>query len=812
MNAARFQRVKEVFLNLMALEADQRERALVTECRGDDALAAEVRSLMHDSGESGFLAEPALGAAFSVAEAIARADGLVVGPYRTLAVLGAGTFGIVYRASRQDGPDVALKVLRPGRATPTLIGRFLREGSALRQLDHPGIARVLATGTTTMFGEEVPWLAMELIAGQPLDRYVRQAGVAVRGRLELVAALAEAVQHAHGLGVVHNDLKPENVLITDAGEVKVIDFGLAAFVGEEEPAGGTLGYASPERFGQHVRGGTAADVWALGAIAYELLTDRLPLDWLRGRPTAPGERVEAWPLGALRPELRGDLTTVVHYALATDPRRRCPSAAFFAADLRRFLAGEPVRSPRPRAWQRLAGWARQHRSAAVGLATTFAALTLGIVGTAAALANARQARVAEKAQREQAEASLAEATAARERTVSANLMLTSLLRAPLDDRDPDSSRIEHVYVSAAKNLTVEASAAAGLQPMIFVSLAKTLRHLGHYALAARQYEKALRAERLAGVASSELLSLRIDLGLTLGDAGEEVAAERALNEVRAELDAMPEPQVDVLLRCLLAQARIARDSTNEPALRRIVDDARELVADRPETDVTALRVRKVVADLKNLQGDNTAAVAELEGSLAHAVPAHGEDSQIVDLLSNELALACARTNQLDRADELYQRILAQLQRRLEPDHPDVLRVLHNIGSLRVRQRRYDEAIAILEPLVDIRRRRLGAAHAVTITTRINVAWAHFYRGDEFAAEVVLRRILQDIRASASADRFLDEASPIAEILGLMLSATGRDDEARACLELWHAAEACRTGRASLETLKAKESLGRLRVE
>lgn len=95
MNAARFQRVKEVYLRVAGLDAGPREQALATECRGDDALAAEVRSLLAADTDQGFLAEPALGGAFSVAEAIARADGLAVGPYRTLAVLGAGTFGIV---------------------------------------------------------------------------------------------------------------------------------------------------------------------------------------------------------------------------------------------------------------------------------------------------------------------------------------------------------------------------------------------------------------------------------------------------------------------------------------------------------------------------------------------------------------------------------------------------------------------------------------------------------------------------------------------------------------------------------------------
>ena len=815
MNAARFQRVKEVFLNLMALEADQRDRALVSECRGDDELAVEVRSLMHAAGESGFLAEPALGAEFSVAEAMVRvdgADGLAVGPYRTRAMLGAGTFGIVYRASRDDGPDVALKVLRPGRATPTLIGRFLREGSALRQLDHPCIARVLATGTTTMFGEEVPWLAMELIAGQPLDRYVRQAGVDVRGRLELVAALAEAVQHAHGLGVVHNDLKPENVLITDAGEVKVIDFGLAAFVGEEEPAGGTLGYASPERFGHNVGGGTAADVWALGAIAYELLTDRLPLAWLRGRPTAPGERVEAWPLGSLRPELRGDLTTVVHHALATDPRRRCPSAAFFAADLRRFLAGQPVRSPRPRVWQRLAGWARQNRGAAIGLGTTFAALFLGIVGTAAALAEARFAQTAEQAQRRQAEASLVEVTAAREKAVRANATLTNLLRAPFESQDARTPHLEAVYLAAARDLTVEAAVAAGLEPAIFSALGQTLRRLGQFALAARQYEKALQAHAVAGTAPSALVELRLELGLVLTEAGELIEAERVLMRLRDDVAELSAPPLRLRFRCIVAAARVAHDLRNETTLRRLLDEGRALVADQPASDMDRLMLSRLVADEHFMRGDAAAAVAVLEETRALGIAAHGQAHPALGFLTSELALACARANQLDRADELYSQVLAARQRAFGPDHHETIQVMHNLGSLRVRQKRFDDAVELLEPVVAIRTQRLGPAHALTVTSRNSLAWAQFYRGDEFVAECILRQALQDVKADPSDMRNMEDASMLSEQLGLMLQMTGRDAEARPFLAYRLAAVATLGGSACDDARMAKSLLGRLRSD
>ena len=810
MNPARFQRVKEVYLRVVGADAGQRAQALASECRGDDALAAEVRSLLLADGDQHFLAGPALGSRFSVAEAIARADGLAVGPYRTVAVLGAGTFGIVYRASQQDGPDVALKILRPGSSTPALVERFLREGATLRRLDHPGIARVLATGTTALFGEDVPWIAMELIAGQPLDSHVRQVEADVRQRLELVAALADAIQHAHELAIVHNDLKPENVLVTESGAVKVIDFGLAAFAGECEPAGGTLGYASPERWGRRSGGGAAADIWALGAIAYELVTGRLPFDWRHGRPMAAGDEVEAWPLGALRPELAGDLATVVHHALATDPRKRCPSAAFFAAELRRFLAGQPVQSPRPGPLRRMVLLARQHRSAAIGVATTFAALLLGILGTATGWANARNAWEAEQTQRAQAESSLAEVTAARERTVKANSVLTMLLRAPMENSVERRSGQEAVYLAAAKALTVEAAEAAGLQPAIFTVMASALSHLGMAPLAARQLEKAIIAHERAGAAPSLLAELRIELGGLLITANEPVAAEQTFRVARMAIEAMPAPPPRLLFSCILAQLEAAGELDNQQAMRSLIAEASAIVADRPASDPDCLRLSLPVARMHSQSGDWAAAATTLEASLPLARRTLGDNHYLCLRLTNELGLVFANTQQYDRADALYREAFESSRGVLAEDHAYVMLLKHNIGSLRVRQQRYDEAVAVLEPTVAARIRITGATHASTIQVRNSLAWAYALRGDLFAGESMLRQCLKDLRGAPEADDFLSKSSIVAESLAELLHLQGRDEEARPLAELPALFEASRHGSSHARFRAAAARLKRLR--
>ncbi len=330
---------------------------------------------------------------------------------RTIAILGLlgeGGMGTVYEAE-QDSPrrPVALKVVRPGLASPALLKRFTHEAQILGRLHHPGIAQVYEAG---LADDGQPFFAMEFIRGLPLDEYANRHGLDLAARVGLVARVCDAVQHAHDQGVIHRDLKPANILVEETGQPKVLDFGVARATDADllTAAGltrtgqllGTPNYMSPEQVTADPAAiDHRADVYALGVILFELAAHRLPYR-LEDRPLAEAARLilEQDPprLGSIDPELRGDVETIVAKALEKDPARRYPSAADLAADLRRWLAHEPILARPPSALYHLRKFARRHTGLVGGVVATGVALVLGLVGTILfAVGEARQRGQAE---------------------------------------------------------------------------------------------------------------------------------------------------------------------------------------------------------------------------------------------------------------------------------------------------------------------------------------------------------------------------------------------------------------------------------
>jgi WD40 repeat protein len=422
MGEGRLARVRELFEQAADLPAADRGAFLGAACAGDGALRAEVEALLArdgglpaDGAEADFLKSP-------VARPPSQAPGQppqgpplasaslppTIGRYRVVRLLGEGGMGTVYEAE-QDSPrrTVALKVVRTGLASEFLLARFAREAQILGRLHHPGIAQVYDAGVAD--GGR-PYFAMELVAGAPLDRYAAEHALDARGRLELFARVCDAVQHAHEKGVVHRDLKPANVLVEPTGQPRVLDFGVAraaglglTAVGGRTEAGqliGTLGYMSPEQAsGDPAAVDARGDVYALGVVLYELLAHRPPYS-LDGLPLSEAVRVirehEPSRLGSLDGRLRGDLETIAAKALEKDPARRYASAGELAADVRRFLAHEPIRARPASALYQLRKFARRHKGLVGGVAATVAALALGLVGTILfAVGEARQRGQAE---------------------------------------------------------------------------------------------------------------------------------------------------------------------------------------------------------------------------------------------------------------------------------------------------------------------------------------------------------------------------------------------------------------------------------
>ena len=332
-----------------------------------------------------------------------------LGHYKVLRRIAEGGMGAVYEAE-QDNPrrPVALKVIRPGFASPALLKRFTHEAQILGRLHHPGIAQVYEAG---LADDGQPFFAMEFIRGLPLDEYSNRHGLDLAARIGLLAQVCDAVQHAHDQGVIHRDLKPANILVEETGLPKVLDFGVAHATGADLLTGagltqtgqllGTPSYMSPEQVTADPAAiDHRADVYALGVILFELTVHRLPYR-LENRPLAEVARLilelDAPLLGSIDPELRGDVETIVAQALEKDPARRYQSSADLASDLRRWLAHQPILARPPSALYHLRKFARRHTGLVGGVIATGVALVLGLVATLLfAVAEARQRGQAEQ--------------------------------------------------------------------------------------------------------------------------------------------------------------------------------------------------------------------------------------------------------------------------------------------------------------------------------------------------------------------------------------------------------------------------------
>jgi tetratricopeptide (TPR) repeat protein len=334
---------------------------------------------------------PTLSPTFPAGELEEALVGRRIGPYLIQQRVGSGGMGSVYQALREDAyrQQVALKVIRPGLDSDGILRRFRTERQVLAELQHPHIARLLDGGTTD---DGRPYFIMEYIDGEPLDRYCDRHQLGINERLRLLLTVCGAVQHAHQRQVLHRDLKPGNVLVTADGTPKVTDFGLAkrlddhpgpSLGADQTPSGaivGTPNYMAPEQAGSK-RGkvGAAADVYALGAILYELLTGRPPF-----RSETPVDTLlqvlseEPLPPSRLHPRLPRDLETICLKCLHKEPDRRYASVAALADDLRRFLEGEPIQARPMGQIERL--WRRCRRRPALTAAAACVLLALLFAG------------------------------------------------------------------------------------------------------------------------------------------------------------------------------------------------------------------------------------------------------------------------------------------------------------------------------------------------------------------------------------------------------------------------------------------------
>jgi tetratricopeptide (TPR) repeat protein len=710
-----------------------------------------------------------------------------IGRYRILRLLGAGGMGIVYEAE-QESPrrTVALKVVKPGFANPELRHRFEQEFAALGRLHHSGIAQIYEAGAADAGWDLQPYFAMELVRGRPLLEYAG-AHLNTRQRLELMLKICEAVDHAHRHGIIHRDLKPGNILVEETGQPKILDFGVARATDSDARATrqtdvgqivGTLAYMSPEQaLGDPLELDVRSDVYALGVICYELLAGRLPYDVgkkLHEAVLTIRERDPA-PLGSIDRIYRGDVETIVAKALEKDKERRYASAAELAADIRRYLADEPILArPASTAYQ-LQKFARRQKALVTGVAAVFVVLAGGIVASTWQAARATRERdrataAEQRANQERDRASTAEQGATKQRDAA--------LRAQQATSEAETQAVRERNRAVAEKQRADTEAATAKAEIDFLendllAQASPARQAGPNSkpdpdLKVRTaLDRA--AARLAGRFEAQSLveaSLRQTIGSTYLDLGLYPEAqremERAIELRRRELgeeDPATLNSLYSLANVLHAQGKYAQA---EALHARILEVRRRRLGEGHRDTLASMNS---LISIYRDETKNEQAAALVAKALETQRRVLGEEHP--ETLRTLLNLAALNRNQgkYPQAEELFKKVLEIQRRTLGEEHPDTLSTLELVALQYRYEGKYPESEAIYAQSLEIKRRVLGKEHPETLQTMNLLAVLRRVNGKYAQAEELLTEALQTERRTLGEEHPLTVLS-MAELPGV----------------------------------------------
>lgn len=838
-----FERERQLF-DLCVDEEPQRWSAILDDHGAEPELRERVlRLLRHHSDtaarESGFLR-------------LDPADPERIGPYRILQRLGEGGMGIVYAAEQREPVRrrVAIKVLRAGHHSREVLARFDAERQALSLMNHLGIARILDAGTTA---DQRPYIVMEYVSGEPITRYCSQRKPSLEAILELFRQVCDAVQHAHQKGVIHRDLKPSNILITEElgkPAPKIIDFGIAKALTVrltehtlETRVGSFLGtpdYMSPEQADvSPLDVDTRADVYALGAILYELLTGTTPLQISSERhswteiqkiireqePPPPGRRTPH--------KLPRELDWITCKALEKERNRRYATAAAFSEDITAVIEGRAPQAGPHTFLYRTGKLLRQHALAAATATTVF--MLVLIFGAVMAWQASQIARERDRASTEAAVAKSVTQFTARlfeladpQETGQPDITARGLLALGLDWLESNGDK-ERPEVRAA----------------LYSAASKAFHGLSDHAQAMHLAEEALELYRtLANPDVNGLGDALLELAHSNRELGQLQAAEQYAREA-LEL-AQRARHEELEHRALIELADVLRSDSDFLQSARILETLLERSGARMQTrdrsDALSLLARvymelsrfaeaeKMLLEVISLETlDEGRLTARGEIALSGLARAYYYENRIDDAIRirRELVQAAQRRygemhfetasawNNLaftlldlpERHDEAEAALLRALEIRREvsqPDDPNIQTILSNLAWLYGARGDWEEALRMYNEVLRVRQTTLGEAHVQTANARLGIGRSllELEHADEAVAN--LEQALEVFQNSLGEEHW--RVGVVRSVLGRAMLLQGRDPEARAELRKGYELLLAELGPDHVETQKARKAL------
>ncbi len=688
-----------------------------------------------------------------------------IGPYTIIGEIGRGGMGVVYLAQHiQLGRTIALKVIPcAASATSDLEMRFLREARTAARLNHPHIVAVHDAGRD----QGHAYFAMDYFEDGDLARRLRAQPFSPREAAELIRSVAEAIAFSHAAGILHRDLKPSNILLV-GGTPHIADFGLAAELDGDSGLTarsavlGTPHYLSPEALSRGPEAqAAAADIYALGVILHEMLTGRTPF-----AGASPAElpglllRREAPALHLLAPQVPRDLATICTKCLEFDPSHRYATAADLAEDLRRFLAGEPIRARPISAVSQLLRWAR--RRPALAAAWTLSFLLAGASLTAAVWI-----------ERERQRADRAAATS----KVLAEFLRKDLLEQASPSGEPDRElRLRTVLDRAAEKIPARFASAPLAEADLRFTLGTTYFSLGEYEQAEGHLRRAREVRRtLLGEENPETLRAAIELANTLNSRGKLSEASALVHPAIAGLARQLGETAPDTINAREIETEIERSlghaSSAEMMAREVLAIARHALGDEHELTRNALVNLTTLLESQGKPAEALPLMRELVTLSEHALGAHHPQT-----LGTRVSLA-ALDGQLGRSTEAeasLRQLHAMLVQQLGADHPETLRALSNLGTVLSRSEKAAEADTVFTELVATRRRVLGPEHPITLVTMKSLAIARGRNGHLDEA-ITLMREIADTNARVLGPTHANTLVALRTIAAMSLTARRFDD-------------------------------------